>query len=590
MDGHGIHFDMTGALLLPAIALVFYLCFTLRRRKQAEQLATAQVTELLAANRVLEQEIDDRKRVLDNSVIGIITMNSNSVVTSFNPAAEKLFGYEAQQVVSRNVSILMRDRDGVAHDDYLTNYQTSGKKNILGRARMVIGRHRDGHTIPVELSLDELRIRGDRHFVAFLTDISDRITDGTKDILDSNQALEQEIVNREHLQRHLSQAQKMEAIGESTGGITHDFNNLLMVIDGYAKRALRDMSDMEATGRALEEVIGATAKATKLTRQLLKFSRHTDMEKRVFRAGASVADIEALLQDSAGEGYEVGLDIEDGDACVATDPAELSQALVNLTVNARDAMPNGGPITIGVRTIDADAEFFTRHTEVSVGRYAVISVRDQGTGIEEKALSKIFNSFFTTKEHGEGTGLGLAMVFGFAQHSGGVVDVETAPDRGSTFSIYLPIVDQPPELVAAAEEKEHRGKGETVLLVEDDVRLLELLHDIVKDLGYHVLAASHGLEALEKDEGYEGNIDLLLSDVDMPALDGFELYAMLRERRPDMKVVFISGYPKLEGRSNAAPEGARILQKPVEAGLLARAMRGELESIEERPVDQSAVG
>jgi len=473
-------------------------------------------------------------------------MNSNSVITSFNPAAERLFGYKAEQVVSRNITMLMPESDRAAHAGHVANYKKSGRAEFVGRTRAVVGRHRDGHTISLELSLSEMQVRDESHFVGFLIDISERVA-------------------AEEQQHQLGHTEKMEAIGRSTGGIAHDYNNLLMVIDGYARRALRDINDVKSAGRDIEEVIGATTKAVKLTRQLLNFSRHSNMEERVFRPGEAVAELEELLRHSAGEGYEVEFTIDDGDACVATDPAELSQAIVNLTV-------------------------FAAHAGLSPGRFVEISVRDRGVGIEESILANIFDPFFTTKKHGEGTGLGLAAVYGFVRQSGGVVDIVTAIDQGSTFSIYLPVVDRPPEVIAATDEAEYRGKGETLLFAEDDTLLLELMHDVLCELGYHVLVANNGFEALEKDENYEGKIDLLLSDVDMPTLDGFELYDIMHERRPDMKVVFISGYPNFEGRLSSKPIAARILQKPIEVGLLARVLRGELEGPEMVPVGQSAVG
>jgi signal transduction histidine kinase len=400
------------------------------------------------------------------------------------------------------------------------------------------------------------------------------------ELLAANRALEKEINERKRAQQHLVQAQKMEAIGQMTSGIAHDFNNHLMVIDLYTKRALRDINDMGAAGTALNGVLGATEKAAKLTGQLLVFSRREATVKRVFRAGEAMAELDVLLRHSVGESHDLSFSVEDEEACVATDPTELGQAIVNLAINARDAMPDGGPIDIGVRAVDLDEGLTSRRPGLSPGRYVAISVQDQGSGIENETLAHIFEPFFTTKGQGQGTGLGLAMVYGFAEQSRGFVDVVTAPARGSTFSIYLPVVDRPPELIAAEEEKEHRGKGETILLVEDDDRVLELTRDVLQDLGYNVLAAGSGLEALEKDEDYVGCIELLLSDVVMPSLGGFELYEILRKQRPDIRAVFMSGYPKREDRRNGPPQMSRFLQKPIETRLLARVLRSEIDSKE----------
>ncbi len=389
----------------------------------------------------------------------------------------------------------------------------------------------------------------------------------------------QDISQRKEIERQLNQAQKMDAIGHLTGGIAHDFNNILMVTDGYTRRALKAKDDPEAVTEALEEVLKGTDRAAQLTKQLLSFSRRQIMEKRVFRIEEAISDIEALLEKSTGERYELVIENQTDGACIETDPSEFGQALINLVINARDAMQRGGRIEILSQVVDVDEDFAALHQKVSPGRFVQISVKDYGTGIDEEALQHIFEPFFTTKDQGKGTGLGLAMVYGFAQSSEGTIVVESAVDVGTTVKIYLPAVDRDPQEIVAEVEEDNHGKGETILLLEDDPPLLELVRGMLETLGYNVLTATDGFEALEVEADYESEIDLLLSDVVMPTMGGFEAAEMIRDSRPDIKVVFMSGYPNRAGISNEnVPENCQFLQKPVKPAHLAQTLRTELDS------------
>ena len=384
--------------------------------------------------------------------------------------------------------------------------------------------------------------------------------------------------DRLEIQRQLNQAQKMDAIGQLTGGIAHDFNNIIMVTDGYTRRALKHIEDPDAVTEALAEVLTGTERAAKLTKQLLSFSRCQIIEKRVFRVEEAISEIEALLKQSTGERYELQIESHTEGACVETDASEFSQALVNLVINARDAMPKGGRIEIVSRMVDLADEFVAGPPNLEAGRFVEVSVRDYGVGIDEDKLKRIFEPFFTTKDQGKGTGLGLAMVYGFAQSSNGAVEAESAPEEGATFKIYLPAVDRDPYIIVAEVEQDHHGQGETILLVEDDQPLLELARGMLETLGYKVLTASDGFEAIEVEADYEAEIDLLLSDVVMPNMGGFEAAEMIRTARPDIKVVFMSGYPNRAGIGiEDLPDDCQFLQKPVKPAHLARILRQELD-------------
>ncbi|MCH9053916.1 MAG: response regulator [Proteobacteria bacterium] len=416
--------------------------------------------------------------------------------------------------------------------------------------------------------------------------LEQRVQKRTLELHNANADLQKEITERKQaeesqakLEQQLIQSQKMDAIGQLTGGIAHDFNNLLMVIDGYSQRAIRSIDDEQVTKKCLERVISASDKAANLTKQLLVFSRQQVMETRVVSPARVLEETLELLQRSVGEQFELALEISHDAISVETDPGQLSQAVMNLVINARDAMPQGGQIVVGLRTTELDEGFAAWHQGLAAGRYAEVYVRDQGVGIDPDTLVHIFEPFFTTKEPGKGTGLGLAMIYGFAQQSGGIVDVSSSPGAGSTFRIYLPLTDRAPEAEVSQVEAAHRGRGEAVLLVEDDEALLDLVSSMLEELGYTVLQAEDGLSAIEIEEHYEERIDLLLSDVVMPNLGGFELATILGETRPDMKVVFMSGYPGRENLRNLKiPEHAAFLQKPVKPDVLAKTIREVLDT------------
>jgi signal transduction histidine kinase/ActR/RegA family two-component response regulator len=412
-------------------------------------------------------------------------------------------------------------------------------------------------------------------------EIEQLVAERTKQFFDANVSLRSEIEERKKVQEQLNQSQKMDAIGQLTGGVAHDFNNLLMVIDGYARRAERALDQgksVDIVREALSAVVKAGEKATALTRQLLVFSRRQIMEKTVFEPASVVRDMEELLCRSVGEQFELNIAVDDDIAYVETDSGELSQVVMNLVINARDAMPDGGVIIVGVQVADLDEETVAQHPGLAPGRYVEIFVKDEGTGIDDDTLCHIFEPFFTTKEQGKGTGLGLAMVYGFVKQSEGMIDVASIVGRGSTFRIYLPVVDRAPESRIAEEEDLPLGHGETILLVEDDTALLALTHGLLDDLGYNVLTAHDGLEALVIEDEHDGDIDLLLTDVVMPTFGGFELALAITETRPDTSIIFISGYAKNKfGLPVELTENAQFLQKPVQPGRLAQVVRNELD-------------
>jgi PAS domain S-box-containing protein len=378
----------------------------------------------------------------------------------------------------------------------------------------------------------------------------------------------------EELAEQLYQAQKMEAVGQLAGGVAHDFNNILMVIDGYTRIARKDPDLPENVQTPLDQVLTAAEQAARLTKQLLVFGRRQVLETKVIKADSILPEMEILLRPLLGETINFRIAEVEEEIFIATDVAQLAQSVVNLAINARDAMPRGGDVSISMASTEADEELLSRNPELSSGTYLRIDVVDEGEGMDEETLALIFDPFFTTKEQGEGTGLGLAMVYGFVRQSKGAIEVESTVGKGTKFSIYLPTTDDPVEVTVEMDDADLMADGETILLVEDDDTLRDLVRANLGAYGYTVLTACNGLDALEVEMDHDGPIDLLLSDVVMPVMGGFELAKALQETRPDTKVLFMSGYPaRGEIKQDDLPEGVPIMPKPCPPTRLARAVR-----------------
>ncbi len=378
---------------------------------------------------------------------------------------------------------------------------------------------------------------------------------------------------RQHdmLRNQLTQAQKMEAIGVLTGGVAHDFNNLLMVIDGYTRRAADNRHKQPIVDDALQQVLAATQRAAALTKQLLVFSRRQAMEKMVARVADVIASIQGLLVQAAGERITLLLEIDDGGSYIETDSNEFCQTLLNLTINARDAMPDGGVLTIASRLVN---------DRKGMGDAVEISVTDTGVGMDEATVERIFEPFFTTKVRGKGTGLGLATVYGFTQAFGGEIGVRSTPGYGTTMSLFFPVSER--TLIEVPTETTHavRGGSETILLVEDNQPALKLIHETLTEFGYEVLSAPSGFEALEIEMNCNSAIDLILTDVVMPGLSGIDVARAVRNRRPGAKIIFMSGYTDEFKKIGQLPVGATFLQKPVDLNRLAKAIRTRLDQPE----------
>ncbi|HYW38256.1 MAG TPA: response regulator [Terriglobales bacterium] len=386
---------------------------------------------------------------------------------------------------------------------------------------------------------------------------------------------------RKGLEQHVLQLQKFEAIGRLAGGVAHDFNNLLGVILGQSE-ILLDRSKDQASTHGLEMIRESARRGATLTRQLLAFGRRQVLETRVLNLNTILADVEKLLQRVIGEDIELNFQTDAKIGSVEADPGQLEQVVVNLATNARDAMPAGGRLTIATANVDLDEAFADRRVVVRPGHYVQLVVSDTGCGMDSETQSHIFEPFFTTKEQGKGTGLGLATVYGIVKQSGGYIWVYSEPGHGTAFKIYLPMVEAAAESPRYVERSEELPRGsETILVVEDDASLREVTGDFLQSSGYTVVAAESPGEALRLAESHNGPIDLLLTDVMMPKMNGRELATRLINARPGIKVLYVSGYADgivRDGAHGPLEEGLAFLQKPYTRSVVTRKIREILDS------------
>src|SRR5208282_4392442 len=394
------------------------------------------------------------------------------------------------------------------------------------------------------------------------------------------------IVNRDvsarrSLEEQFRQAQKMEAVGRLSGGIAHDFNNLLGVIIGYAEFLQERMVPEDSLRGSVDEILKAGKRAASLTRQLLAFSRQQVLDPKVIDLNSVVLDTEKLLRRLIGEDIELTTPLSPDVGRVKADQGQIEQVIMNLAVNARDAMPQGGKLTISTENMVMDEEFVRRYPyPVQPGPYICLTVTDSGIGMDAETKARAFEPFFTTKEKGKGTGLGLSTVYGVVKQSGGYIDVYSSPGVGTTFKIYLPRVDEAIREEAGppgAAGKSMDGK-ETILLAEDEPALRRLTRNTLELSGYKVLEAKDGVEALEVSENHEGEIDLLLTDIVMHGMGGHALAQELTRRRPETRVVYMSGYTgQTAGSQGPIEPGSDFLSKPFTRNTLVRKIRDALD-------------
>ncbi|MBS1856272.1 MAG: PAS domain S-box protein [Acidobacteria bacterium] len=493
------------------------------------------------------------RALMESASQGILAVNRAGEIELVNRKAEELFGYSREEMLGQPLEMLLPESLRDAHVGHRDGYFARPHPRPMGIGMELSGRRKNGQEFPVEISLNSVQVGGRQLAISFITDISARV----------------------QMEQQLRQSQKMEAIGQLAGGVAHDFNNLLTVIQGYASMSLEGLAPDDTLREPLEEIERAAVSAAGLTRQLLAFSRRQVVRPGVLDVNAVIARAEKMLRRVIREDIELSFQCDADLGRVRADPGAIEQVLMNLVVNARDAMPEGGGLVIETGNLFLDEQYAQTHLAVKTGPYAMLAVSDTGTGMTPEVQARIFEPFYTTKEPGVGTGLGLATVYAIVRQMQGTIWVYSEPGRGSTFKILLPVVQGAGiEDAPRAEEAVHAGGGETVLLVEDEEGVRRFVRTMLERHGYRVLDASSPREALALAGDAGERIDALLTDVVMPGMNGPELARQLGAVRPGLKVLFMSGYTDRAIRlHDQLAEGDPYLQKPFTPQMLASRLR-----------------
>jgi PAS domain S-box-containing protein len=496
--------------------------------------------------------------ILETAVTAIITIDDRGLIESINAATERLFGYGAEELIGQNVKMLMPEPYTAEHDGYIANYLSTSVKKIIGLGREVRGRRKNGTTFPLHLSVSEFSAEGCRYFTGMIHDLSDR--------LHVEEALRES-------ERRLAQAQKMEAVGQLTGGIAHDFNNLLLVITGN-NELLELQLDRPEQRELLKEAQDAALLGSKLTDQLLTFARRRHMDEQIIQVNDHVVGVTDMLRRTLGEHIVLSTSLTRNIWAIRADQGQFQSAIVNMAVNARDAMPQGGKLVVETRNIVLDADHGDFHPELRPGEYMQLSISDTGSGMPPEVRDRVFEPFFTTKEKGRGTGLGLAMVYGFVKQSGGHVTIYSEVGHGTTFNLYFPRADGITHEESKIKGAADPAANETILVVEDDERVRRLTITRLKLIGYQVLEASDGpkaLDILSRDQA----IDLVFTDLIMPGgMSGRDVAARARQLNPRVKVLLTSGYAEeLVHGDDLERERLKVLRKPYHQIELVAALR-----------------
>jgi hypothetical protein len=539
--------------------------------------ASAHSAEGLPAARF--RDLISQTALLDRVPDAFVGIGANGEIVLANAQTEALFGYRREQLIGQPVEVLMPERLVEEHRSRRADFFAAPRERPMSVELELVGRRRDGSEFPTEISLSSIEIDGEVLATAAIRDISERVA-----VLRENERLEAQ-AEKERLLNELHHARRLESLGELAGGIAHDFNNLLAVIINYAAFVAEYLDAAPAAGdeekrhttRADVEQIGLAAqRAAHLTHQLLAFARREVVQPEVVDVNAVVTDVERLLERTLGEHIELRSRLATGLRSVLIDPGRLEQILVNLAVNARDAMPDGGTLTIDTASVDVDEDYIARRAELSPGPYVRLRVSDNGKGMTREVAERAFDPFFTTKPAGQGTGLGLATVYGIVQQAGGRVRIYSESGVGTTATVLFPATEEMPARTAQKTGPAQLRGEATILLVEDEDALREVARRILADNGYRVITAANGEEALAAAAELAEQIDLLLTDVVMPQMDGPLLAEQIRRVRPSIRVMFMSGFAQpILASGGQLDAGVILVEKPFSGPtLLAKVSQG----------------
>ena len=493
--------------------------------------------------------------IIDSSEDAIIGKGLDGTIASWNKGAERIYGYTSEEIVGKNIAILAPPErpDEIPH--ILERIRHGESVEHFESVRVT----KDGRRLDVSISVSPIREAGGRVIGA--------------------SAIARDITAQKRAEEHLRQAQKMEAVGRLAGGIAHDFNNILGIISACAELLLDRLGPKVEVNQYIANMRQAVDRGTSLTRQLLAFSRKSVVQPQLVDLNERIRDVSKLLRPLMGEDVEISIVARAPSAVVEADPVQLDQIVLNLAVNSRDAMPRGGRFILEISTVQVDETFGELHRPITPGPYVLLAVSDTGTGMDAATVARIFEPFFTTKEIGKGTGLGLATVYGIVEQSHGHIWVYSEPGHGTTFKIYLPSAEHKigGAITPEAEDAVPRPDGVTVLLVEDDELMRGLTRQILEEHGYHVLEAKDGIVAQEISSADATRIDLLLTDVVMRGVSGPALVTHLRQSRPEIKAVYMSGYTgELIAKKDTGAARIPLLEKPFTRAKLLRILHDAL--------------
>jgi two-component system, cell cycle sensor histidine kinase and response regulator CckA len=531
-----------------------------------------QFAGLLEVNRDVTGRLASQAAMLEYAPDAFVGIDSGGLIVLVNGQVESLFGYTRSEILARPVELLVPERFRTAHTTHRASYFRDPRTRPMGAGLELFGLRCDGSEFPAEISLSSVATDDGVIALAVIRDITERIAEAGE-----REGLRAE-AERERMRNQLHEAHRLESLGQLAGGIAHDFNNLLAVIINYTAFVASDVESAvaddgperwQSTRDDLAQIRLAGERAAQLTHQLLAFARREVVQPEVVDVNSVVRDIEQLLRRTLGEHIDLQSRLA-GDLCsVLIDPGQLEQILVNLAVNARDAMPDGGMLRIDTANMQVDEEYAASRQELSPGPHIRLRVSDTGIGMTPEVLERVFDPFFTTKPPGQGTGLGLATVYGIVQQAGGRAQLYSEPGVGTTFTALLPATEQEQQAATecAAEPRQTVG-GETILLVEDEQALRDVTERILAASGYKVITAANGPDAIAAAQDCE-RIDLLLTDVIMPQMPGPQLAERMCEERSTLKVLFMSGFaqPILDS-TETLKHGVMLIEKPFSGSAL----------------------
>ncbi len=511
-----------------------------RRRQQLEQKVNERTQELQNKTMELVESRERYQRLFDEAPVGYVEIDRSGTVIQANETIEPLLGYQPQETIGQSFLNLLVADDKNRAVRVVTDIIDHNKAGHMEQSLQC----KDGHHVQVSLHYN----------VVYDTVLKKKVL----------RVALQDLTEIRLLEEQLRQSQKMEAIGRVTGGVAHDFNNILTIIRGYCSLLLMKTKKDEKIHDALKRIDQAGERAEGLTRQLLIFSRKQDLSPRVINLNDTLSEMEHMLLPLLGERIKVDIHYSDQPAFINVDRNQFEHMIMNLAINAKDAMPDGGILSLKIDKVELGEERIGEHFVIPPGWYCTIVVEDTGTGIDEETLEHIFEPFYTTKDKGKGTGLGLSMVYGFIQQSNGYIDVKSKPDQGTEFTLYFPETDS-----QIVEKEKHvatdagSSGGETILVVEDEEQVRTLVESMLRENGYIVYSASDADEDLQPFINNSRKLDMIISDVIMPSKSGPEIVEKIRQKYPDIKVIFMSGYSgDFISKENVTSEGINFIKKP----------------------------